>query len=585
MKLLLAVFLIACLVDFSYAVRLNNWRNNRKDFNYHKKASSKSKIKIVNYALKQDDQFKIVSVGAKDLKIQPFKDWTAKAVFNGNDYNSTGWSVLEIETNEEAKDCDQAYSAGLLEGQTTRDLINLHLVNMVGDFCDQPSTSCSSLVEFLQTNFRWLNSQIAQHKDDPYWHHVNLVFHQFYGLYHGYYNLNYTLSENLLEVMSGDVKPYLKLLALQLNGDIGELFASFAKVSNPFMAGSCSALIKVLPNNADLFTSHVTWTVYESMLRVLKHYKFHYHFNDIDPSVVPGYEMSFSSYPGTLTSIDDFYVLNTKLVVLETTIGNSNPDLWKYVTPQTNLYWVRNMIANRLSVTGADWAKWFSLYNSGTYNNEWMVVDYKEFVPGEPLRDGLFTVLEQMPGQTVWSDQTDVLRSQSYWPSYNIAFYPYVYNITGTYDAFVKYGSFFSYEESPRASIFRRDQHNVVDIDSMIKMMRYNDYKKDPLSACDCNPPYSGENTISARSDLNPADGTYPFDALGHRDHGATDMKMTNFEMSRNLEFIGICGPTFDDNNDIPAFVWSQADFGNSTNHFGHPDKWNFDPLHVKWVL
>ena len=24
------------------------------------------------------------------------------------------------------------------------------------------------------------------------------------------------------------------------------------------------------------------------------------------------------------------------------------------------------------------------------------------------------------------------------------------------------------------------------------------------------------------RSDLNPASGTYPFDALGHRDHGAT---------------------------------------------------------------
>ena len=76
--------------------------------------------------------------------------------------------------------------------------------------------------------------------------------------------------------------------------------------------------------------------------------------------------MSFSSYPGILSSIDDFYVINSRLVVLETTIGNSNKDLWKYVTPQTNLYWVRNMVANRLSFTGADWAKWFSLYNSGT---------------------------------------------------------------------------------------------------------------------------------------------------------------------------------------------------------------------------
>lgn len=45
---------------------------------------------------------------------------------------------------------------------------------------------------------------------------------------------------------------------------------------------------------------------------------------------------------------------------------------------------------------------------------------------------------------------------------------------------------------------------------------------------CDaCSPPYSGENAIAARSDLNPSSGTYPFSALGHRRHGATDMKVS----------------------------------------------------------
>ena len=52
---------------------------------------------------------------------------------------------------------------------------------------------------------------------------------------------------------------------------------------------------------------------------------------------------------------------------METTIGNSNADLWKYVTPSTNLYWIRCLVANRLAVNGDDWAKWFSLHNSGTY--------------------------------------------------------------------------------------------------------------------------------------------------------------------------------------------------------------------------
>ena len=87
----------------------------------------------------------------------------------------------------------------------------------------------------------------------------------------------------------------------------------------------------------------------------------------VDASLVDGTEMSFSSYPGILLSIDDFYVINSKLVVLETTIGNSNTDLWKYVTAETNLYWVRNLVANRLANTGADWARLFSMYNSGTY--------------------------------------------------------------------------------------------------------------------------------------------------------------------------------------------------------------------------
>ena len=56
---------------------------------------------------------------------------------------------------------------------------------------------------------------------------------------------------------------------------------------------------------------------------------------------------------------------------------------------------------------------------------------------------------------------------------------------------------------------------------------RYNDFKNDALSKCNCTPPYSAENAISARSDLNPADGKYPFAALGHRRHGGTDCKVS----------------------------------------------------------
>lgn len=546
-----------------------------------------NEVKRVSYVIRDEyGSFEVVDVPFSYHRREPFDNWVAKSIWYPDNFNKTGWALLEIETNPTEPDQNQAFAAGLLEGSNTQEFISLHMLNTVGDFCAKESAQCSKIINFLKENFKWTKDMIEQHADsDPYWHHVGLVFAQFNGLYFGYYNITpeyYETRRPILDSMVDDIKPYLNLLALQLNGDMGELLASLSGVSNPFAAGSCSALIKLLPNAQDLFVSHNTWTVYESMLRIMKHYKFFYHFSRKDKRVIPGREMSFTSYPGILSSIDDYYVIKNGLVVLETTIGNSNADLWKFVTPQTNLYWVRNMISNRLANTGIEWAKYFSLFNSGTYNNEWMIVDYKQFRANETLRENLLVVLEQIPGQVVWRDQTSVLQKQSYWPSYNLAFYPEIYNISGTYDAYVKYGSFFSYDNSPRASIFRRDHSKVVDMPSMINLMRYNNFTLDPLSKCDCDPPYSGENTIAARSDLNPANGKYPFDALGHRDHGATDMKVTNYELASNAQFIGISGPTYGYPN-ITPFIWSEADFGNSTNHFGHPDQFAFEPIIVKW--
>ena len=53
---------------------------------------------------------------------------------------------------------------------------------------------------------------------------------------------------------------------------------------------------------------------------------------------------------------------------METTIGNSNPALWKYVSPNTVLEGIRTVVANRLAKSGYEWATIFdSGFNSGTY--------------------------------------------------------------------------------------------------------------------------------------------------------------------------------------------------------------------------
>lgn len=60
-----------------------------------------------------------------------------------------------------------------------------------------------------------------------------------------------------------------------------------------------------------------------------------------------------------------------------------------------------------------------------------------------------------------------------------------------------------------------------------LNYLRYNDFKNDPLSRCNCTPPYSGENAISSRSDLNLPDGQYPFPELSFGLGGGIDMKVS----------------------------------------------------------
>lgn len=47
--------------------------------------------------------------------------------------------------------------------------------------------------------------------------------------------------------------------------------------------GRCSALVKVLPNNKDIYFTHNSWTTYCTMLRTLKKFSLNYH-----PSLAPG---------------------------------------------------------------------------------------------------------------------------------------------------------------------------------------------------------------------------------------------------------------------------------------------------------
>lgn len=457
--------------------------------------------------------------------------------------------------------------------------------NTVERYCWDKRRICSHIGRYFRKNTRWAKLKIAKFgKHRAYWHQVGLYYDQYGGLEDGYAEA---------AKFSGDLIPRGDIFWMNSFGDLLDLeqiYADRLNISDPngfheLGFTSCSALIKPVGENYDdILTAHVSWYYFNSMLRIIKKYDFKYHWSNNRKNIIPGHTMSFSSYPGVLYSGDDFHTISSGLNTIETSLGNYNSSLWKKVRPSGGLLeGVRVTIANRMARSGSEWTKIFAKHNSGTYNNQWMVLDYKLFKPGKKsLPDNLLWILEQMPGRIHRADLTHVLRSQGYWPSYNRPYYKDIYNMTGANDKVAQFGDYFTYDEAPRAKIFRRDHHKVKDVETMSRMMRYNDYKNDPLSICDkCHPKQNAMFAISSRGDLNPADGVYPFKGIGHGNIAATDMKLTNSAMFWRNELLTIGGPTYDD---VPPFSWSNVDFPNVT-HYGQPDLWRFEPFVHKWSL
>ncbi|XP_050408121.1 putative phospholipase B-like 2 isoform X1 [Patella vulgata] len=487
-----------------------------------------------------------------------------------NSGNTTGWGELgikSVDTSRSWNDSAMAYAAGLVEGYLTKTLIEQFYFNTLATYCPYtlPWTPyCSQLNKYLISNLDWVRSMITDNPQDPYWYQVRLFYEQLAGLEDGYKD---TPGQVHLDI---DV---FGLFLMQINDDLGDLEKVLGKpgVGNSRPIGHCSALVKLLPEY-DLLTSHDTWSGYNTMLRILKVYDLPYYTTVQKTEKIAGSSISFSSYPGYLYSSDDYYITSARMIVMETTNPTNNLTLFHGLKPEgIVMEGIRNQVANRMANSGLEWAQIFSKYNSGTYNNQWMVVDYKQITELPPAR--LLMVLEQIPGYIHYEDQTELLMKKGYWSSFNRIYYPDVFERSGEQELIDKYGDYFTHDKTSRALIFDRDQGSVHDMPSLFKLMRYNDYTKDPLSQCNCTPPYSANLAIMMRGDLNPANGVYPFSELGRALVGGIDTKAASLLYVKELSFFAQNGPTSDDQ---APFKWSDIPISEQTPHVGQPDVFDF---------
>jgi hypothetical protein len=483
-----------------------------------------------------------------------------------------GWAQINITSYPVWADSLQMYAAGYLEGYLTQKNIFNFYPNQFQVWGFNGSIP-HKMYSWMSENLNWTRAMVAKSPSDPYWQSVGLVLSQFDGLVAGYASAAPN-SEKLSAIelyflnAAGDLEDLIPaIMDPQENGITRRVNSKLPRnVKKDDGTGDdlsdCSALIKITNDYSDIFAGHTTWRSFGIINKMYKFVNLKLHNNSIS--------VSYASSPGFLSSKDDFYITSNNLVVMETTNSIFNSTLYRALTTQSVLCWIRSIVANQLARNGAEWTELFAKYNSGSYNNQFMVIDYKKFVPNKKsIAPGTLWILEQLPGLTQRDDVSAVLASQGFWSSYNIPYFSkskklksnfnsLVYNLAGYPERKQKYGDDYDYKLCPRSKIFEREQKGVDSLKAFGRVLQYNQWQTDPFSSADPG------KSISSRYDLRK---------INPHAFGGIDSKITSYERVPKLSGYGICGPTHQDQE---PFKWSDPRWAN-VSHKGQPDTFNFD--------
>ena len=518
------------------------------------------------YYIKTTGKYKVVE-GVYDNLAPAYAIYTPS-------YETKGWDFLILSSydgiDDKYSDEIKNYAMGYLEGVLTYKRIYPAYYNLNNyKYYQNDGVMPNSTYEFFQKNLLFMKNMTSLYKDvDPYWHEVNNLYMQMRGLHEGY-NSVAPISEKI------DLVHFQTVVSL---GDVDEI-GNWKKENRPDyskmtteeltqyieLRSHCSAFMKVADDLSDVWFGHNTWTTYNKLIRIYKEYKY------VPNSAFPikSKTITMSSYPAAVNSQDDFYITDAYLYVAETTNHVMDLNLFDLLDPNTLMCWMRTMVANRLTDDAYSWTQVFSKYNSGTYNNQFQILDLKLIdTTKKKISPGAFYIVEQLPGSCDVQEVTDNLK-KGYWPSYNTPFIRAVREKSGIIDSLIQNPNLTStqdYDTCARAKIFRREQSKVKDILSYKKIIRYNDYLHDEFSEEKPN------LSIAARYDLNVDNATC---------YGATDAK---FASINEIKTTGkkkvhiIAGPTTDDQK---PFVWSKAQCKETHpirfKVIGQVDEYNFD--------
>jgi len=491
------------------------------------------------------------------------ESYCAWAEFNDT-LNDVGWGSLSVRGRNDDPSVAH-YCSGIAEAALTHTRISQYF-NVTYDSLleDLGGSFPQVLADWFTKSMDWTRKMADQYRStDVYWQAIYNILRRFDGLVKGY---------SLYRDPEDDEISELQFVVLESAGDLDDLTFLIPELREKVSSDAwrdvhhhCTGLIYMEEDFKDVYVAHDSWSAFNTMNRMLKDYEI----ISNDKSLAAT-RWTFSSYASHLLSMDDFWVMNSGLVVIETTVHTWNTTLYDlYCKPESVLSWIRVTAVNTLAHNGQEWAKYFNIANSFTYNNQYMVVDINKFVPGKKPKEGFLVTTEQVPGYYVTGDRTDELAEKRWVPSINTPFYEKVYNASG-YPEKVKETEcdYWSYENCSRHLIMKRDViakiHSYNDFKSF---MRYNDWSKDPLSNSD------PAESILSRYDLRPEGclhmGTM---TMCPNAFGGLDAKTTNMGLAKKLMFDTISSPQYENQ---PAWEFGTERW-KKIRYDGLPKVWKF---------
>lgn len=485
----------------------------------------------------ENDSFTLVPLEDKG------SDCVATTVSDIEALNETGWMRFNVTTSASYPDFVQMRAVGFAEGKLFQHQIFNHYHNLKDWFLfaylhtdDYPQ----ELYDFLQENLDWTRTSAYKYAEvDSFWRQVAYTLDHFDGLVEAY-RATAPPEEMLSEIelwtylSSGDLLDIVNFAVPSTRMDFSKMTRE--EISDYLALRShCSGLVYF--NEDDIYVGQTAWFFYGGMTRVFKGYTLN--LNDYSNAAET---LTFSSYPGFSYSFDDWTVTSQGLVIIETTANVLNTSLYDNCTPRSVLTWIRSQVASRSATSGDVWHQIISQYNSGTYNNQWIVVDLKksrDITTG--YKNNLVWVSEQMPGYIVADDVAyDMACGNHYFPSYNTPFFDELWIVAG-YPSVAENDASYRYDKNPRGLMFARDAPGITGVEDMKRIMRYNRWQTDPLAITEGQTDPDPGNGISARYDLR-------LDESRRKAFGGYDAKILTYNAySRKMVAYFISGPTTDD--------------------------------------